>query len=70
MILANAVVDALEEPPPHGKGLGRFRVEVWGKPPHDYVRVYTIDAASDNMAAQEGLRRFVEEVETLIAEED
>lgn len=67
-VLANAIVDVLRSPSP--VGLGSFRVEVWGKSPHDYVRVYTIDAASDNMAAQEGLRRFVEEVETLIAEED
>lgn len=65
-ILANAVVDVeLAATPVH---LGRFRVEVWGKPPHDFVRVYTIQAASDTMAAQEGLRRFVEDIEALIAE--
>ena len=66
MILANAVVDALEEPPPHGRGLGRFRVEVWGKSPHDYVRVYEIAAKTDNMAAREGLDRFVRDIEDLL----
>lgn len=48
--------------------LGRFRVEVFGEPPHDYVRVYTIQAKSDTVAAQEGLRRFVEDIEQLLAE--
>lgn len=65
-ILANAVVDVELSPTP--TRLGRFRVECWGKEPHDYVRVYTIQAASDTLAAQEGLRRFVEEIESLIAE--
>lgn len=65
-ILANAVVDVELSPTPIR--LGRFRVECWGKEPHDYVRVYTIQAASDTLAAQEGLRRFVEEIESLIAE--
>ena len=49
--------------------LGRFRVEVFGDEPHDYVRVYTIQAASDTMAAQEGIQRFVEEMEKLDAQE-
>jgi hypothetical protein len=65
-ILANATVDVDLSPTP--VRLGRFRVEVWGKEPHDFVRVYTIQAASDTMAAQEGLRRFVEDIEALIAE--
>jgi hypothetical protein len=67
-ILANAVVDVVRPATP--VGLGQFKVEVWGKPPHDYARVYTIDAKSDTMAAQEGLSRFVDEVEALIAKED
>ena len=66
MILANAIADVLEEPPAHGKGLGRFRIEVWGKPPHDYVRVYEIAAKSDSIAARIGLDRFVEEIGRLI----
>jgi len=65
-ILANATVDVELAATP--VRLGRFRVEVWGKEPHDFVRIYTIQAASDTMAAQEGLRRFVEEIEALIAE--
>lgn len=65
-ILANATVDVDLEPTP--VRLGRFRVEVFGREPHDYVRIYTIQAASDTLAAQEGLRRFVEEIEELLAE--
>lgn len=70
MIMANAIVDALEAPPPHGKGLGRFRVEVWGKEPHDYVRVYEITARDDNMAAREGLDRFVQEIGDLLKKQE
>lgn len=65
-ILANAIVDVEDEPSP--KGLGKYRVEVWGKEPHDYVRVYTLRARSDTMAAQEGLRLFVEDIERLLSE--
>ena len=60
-ILANAVVDVKRDPTP--KVLGHFRVEVWGHELHDYVRHYEIQAKSDTMAAQEGIRRFVEEME-------
>ena len=66
MILANAIVDVEREPTP--TGLGVFRVEVWGREPHDYVRVYTIEAKSDTLAAQEGLRRFDEEITELLSE--
>lgn len=66
MILANAVVDVLEAAPPHGKGLGRFRVECWGKSPHDYVRVYEIQAKNQDVAAREGLDRFVSDIEVLL----
>lgn len=65
-ILCRAVVDVDEKPAP-GR-LGQFRVEVWGEPPHDYVRVYTVRAKSDTLAAQEGLRRFVEDIERLLSE--
>lgn len=67
-ILANAIVDV--DKAPTERGLGQYRVEVWGREPHDYTRAYTIHAKSDNLAAQEGLRRFVEEIEALIAKED
>ena len=69
MIYANAVVDVLDEPAPHGGSLGRFRVEVWGRPPHDFVRVYEIAAKSDSIAAREGLDRFVEGIGRLIDSE-
>jgi hypothetical protein len=67
MIPARATVDVLRNPSPIG--MGSFRVEVWGDEPHDYVRVYTIDATSDTLAAQEGLRRFVDEIELLLSKE-
>jgi len=70
MIYANAVVDVIDEPPPHGQGLGKFRVECWGKEPHDYVRIYEISAKSDNIAARLGLDRFVEEIGRLIADQE
>lgn len=70
MIQASAIVDVLQDPPPHGKGMGRFRVEAWGKEPHDYVRVYEIAAKDDNKAAREGLDKFVEDISALIANKD
>jgi hypothetical protein len=69
-ILCNATVDIIDAPPAHGKGLGKFKVEVWGKEPHDYVRIYEITARDDNMAAREGLDRFVEEIGKLIADKN
>ena len=65
-VLANAIVDVIRPSTP--KGLGLFRVEVWGKPPYDYTRTYEIQAKSDTLAAQEGIRRFVDEMEKLPAE--
>lgn len=65
-VLANAIVDVIRPSTP--KGLGVFRVEVWGKPPYDYTRTYEIQAKSDTLAAQEGIRRFVDEMENLPAE--
>ena len=65
-VLANAIVDVIRPSTP--KGLGLFRVEVWGKPPYDYTRTYEIQAKSDTLAAQEGIRRFVNEMENLPAE--
>ena len=58
MIKAWAIVDKANEK-------NHWNVQVHGQPPYDYFRIYTIKAKSDNDAAQEGLRRFVEEVETL-----
>lgn len=66
MIYANAVVDVIDAPPPHGQGLGLFKVTVWGKEPHDYVRTYEIQGKDDNMVAREGLDRFVDEITRLL----
>ena len=62
-ILANAIVDVVKPATP--VGLGMFSVEVWGKPPYDYTRRYEIQAKNDTIAAQEGIRRFVAEMEQL-----
>jgi len=51
---------------PASDELSRFRVEVWGREPHDYVRVYEIAAKDDNMAAREGLDRFIQEIGDLL----
>ena len=69
-VLAKAIVDVIREPGP--VGMGMFKVEVWGIEPHDYVRHYDIAAKSDTTAAQDGLKRFVEEIEQLlfVSEED
>jgi len=61
-VLANAIVDTLKPPTP--LALGLFKVEVWGVEPYDYVRTYEIKSKNDNLAAQEGINRFVAEMET------
>jgi len=50
----------------HGKGLGKFKVTVYGREPHDYVRIYNISAKSDDAAAREGLDKFVNDIEELL----
>lgn len=62
MVLANAVVDVINE----SSGLTKFRVEVWGRQPHDYVRIYEIAAKNQDDAAREGLDRFSTEVSVLV----
>ena len=56
-VLASATVDELP--------CNMWRVHVWGDPPHDQSRTYTIQAGTNTHAAQEGIRRFVEEMQTL-----
>jgi len=59
-ILANATVEALED------GLCQlWGVEVTGLAPFEHKRTYTLAGKTDNNAAQEGLRLFVEEMENL-----
>lgn len=67
-VLCNAFVDILKEPEKDHPGV--FNVEVWGRSPHDYTRFYKIDAKDDNIAAQEGIRLFVEEMEKLFGSKD
>lgn len=67
-VLANAVVDAIK--PATATRIGHFKVEVWGQPPYDYVRTYEIMAKNDTIAAQQGIARFVKEMEELPQPED
>jgi len=62
-VLASAVVDVIKPSTP--VRIGNFKVEVWGQAPHDYVRTYEIMAKSDTVAAQEGIHRFVQEMEAM-----
>jgi hypothetical protein len=63
MVLASAVVDVIRSATP--VSLGLYKVEAWGKEPHDYVRIYEIQAQSEDAAAREGIERFVQEMEAL-----
>ena len=59
-ILAHATVDLLEDGP-----LPLWEVVVWGEPPFEHRRLYTLEGKTDNNAAQEGIRLFVEEMSNL-----
>ena len=63
MILASATVDVITPNTP--VRIGNFRVEVWGQAPYDFVRHYEIMAQSDTIAAQQGIARFVAEMEAM-----
>ena len=65
-VRCRAIVKVVQEAVPPFVGLTGYRVEAWGDEPHDFVRVYTIDAKTATVAAQEGIRRFVEEMESLL----
>lgn len=54
-VLCRATADKISE--------NQWLIEVWGIAPHDFVRRYEINAKSDTIAAQEGIRRFVAEME-------
>ena len=53
-VLCQCTVDALSK--------SRFRVKVWGQPPHDVTKFYTIDAKSDHDAAKACLAQFEKDV--------
>jgi hypothetical protein len=61
VVLASATVDVMKAANPQRIGL--FRVKVWGQPPHDETRFYEIQAMNENTAAQQGINRFVFEME-------
>lgn len=59
-VKARAVVDKLDN--------GQYHVQVWGDPPHDFVREYTVDAENEAGAAFSCIDKFVIEMETKHAE--
>jgi len=59
-ILCNATVELIQEVP--GK---KWEVTVWRMPPDGTQRVYTLNALSDTLAAQNAMRMFCEEMEKL-----
>ena len=59
-VLASAIVDQII-----GGSVPTWEVQVWGEPPFDSRRTYTIKAKSDTLAAQQGIDLFVDEMENL-----
>lgn len=59
-ILCQATADQLRPGP-----VPLWEITVTGRPPHDSRRVYQIEMKTDTLAAQEGIRLFVEEMEML-----
>jgi hypothetical protein len=57
----NAEVDCIDPDAP----IPLWEVTVTGLPPHDSRRVYQISGKNDTVAALEGMRRFVDEMEAL-----
>jgi hypothetical protein len=70
MVKARAIVDVIRPAPSTFVGLTKYKVEVWGETPDDFVRTYEIEMKTDTMAAQEGIRRFVEEMENRKSKKD
>jgi hypothetical protein len=62
-VLAQAIVDVIKPSTPIS--LGVFKVTVWGLEPYNFTRIYEITAQSDNMAAQQGIRQFENEMSLL-----
>jgi hypothetical protein len=67
-VLASATVDVIRHSAPLTFGV--YHVEVWGKPPYDYVRTYKLHAKNETAAAQEAIAKFVEEMEALELPDD
>lgn len=61
-VLVDAIVDEIKP--------NWYRVTATGKPPFAQTRIYEIYAKSDTMAAREGIKRFVDEMEATQLKED
>ena len=48
---------------PKSSPLHWWSVTVWGQPPHDVERRYLLALGNASLAAEEGIRRFVAEME-------
>ena len=53
-VLCNCTIDPL--------GDGKWMATVTGLAPHDVRRIYTINAASDDLAARQALERFEDDM--------
>lgn len=60
-VLAQATVDELEPNRP----VPLWSVHCWTQPPMPITRTYDIEARTDTLAAQEGIRRIVDEAASL-----
>jgi hypothetical protein len=47
--------------------LGPYKVEVWGEPPMDYTRIYTIKHHSPEDAAREAIELFTADINKLVS---
>jgi hypothetical protein len=45
-----------------------YRVEVWGTPPNDYSRVYTMRTKTPEEASSEAINRFTAEISALVGD--
>lgn len=59
-VLASATVEQVR-----GGPVPLWEVTVWGLSPFEHTRIYILELKTDNLAAQEGIRLFVEEMENL-----
>lgn len=57
-VYCSAVVDKIED--------GQWRVTVEGLAPHNETRTYDIATDTDEVAAHEGMDRFIEEMAALV----
>lgn len=66
MIKARATVDEIFADGNNTSKIRKFYVEVFGVAPNDWVKTYEIYSIDENKAAQEGIARFVKEIDDVL----